>query len=101
MSNAATSRVIAASVLSPPCSSPLYVLKLSPGWGNDPKNGVEGLSVDGVREDAEDEELYVSAGDGMRNGESADGLCRCISLTPEGSGSISRLIGSSLEGMPT
>lgn len=101
MSKAATSRVIVASVLSPPCSSPLYVPKLSPGWGKDPKNGVEGLNVDGVREDVEDDELYVSAGDGMRNGESAGGLCRCINLTSEGSESISRLMGSSLEGTPT
>ena len=27
--------------------------------------------MDGVREDADDDELYVSAGEGMKNGESA------------------------------
>jgi len=53
------------------------------------------LGVDGVREEAEDE-LYARASDGMRKGESAGGLCRCINLASEGSGFTSWLMGSSL-----
>lgn len=44
--------------------------------------------MDGVREDEDEDELYVSAGEGMRNGESAAELWGCVSLVSVGSASI-------------